>query len=209
MSEPTGITVPGRGEVEATPDVATMTFGVSVLRPTVGEAMADATRSADSLHRALGTAGVDDTDRRTSSFSVAPDYDYSGNRRRLVGFRVSNTVTATLRAVESIGAVIQAASDATGDDAHMSGLAFAIDDDAALVRAARDAAWADAEARADQLAGLAGVTRGSPTAITEIPRQGPTVPVLRAMAAEAAPSPPIEAGTLTVAVDITVTFAVE
>jgi uncharacterized protein len=203
-----GITVSGHGDVEGPPDLATMSFGVSLVRPRVDEAVAASSTAAEELHRALVAAGVDASDLQTTSYSINPEYDYSGNRRRLLGFRVSNSVVARLRDIEAVGSIIQAAADATGDDVQMGGLAFTVEDDSALVVAARDAAWADAAAKAEQLAALAGVSAGKATAISETSRVRPPMPVLRAAMAESAPAPPIEPGATTVAVDIVVTFTI-
>lgn len=204
-----GITVSGHGEVEAVPDLATMTFGVSLLRSQVDEALAASSSATDQLHATLNAAGVDTADLQTANLSVGPEYDYSGNRRRLVGFRVANSVVARLRDIDAIGEIIQAAADAAGDDVQIGGLVFSVDDDAALVAAARDAAWADAALKAEQLAGLAGVALGSPTVIAETARSRPPGPMPRMAMAEAAVAPPIEAGTMKVAVDLTVTFGIE
>lgn len=204
-----GITVSGHGEVESVPDLATMTFGVSLVRSHVEEALGAASAAAQRLHSALSDAGVDAADLQTSGFSIGAEYDYSGNRRRLVGFRVQNPVVAKLRDVEALGEVIQAAADAAGDDVQIGGPVFSVDDDAALVVEARDRAWADAAAKAEQLASLAGVGIGDPTVIAETARSRPPVPMPRAAMAEAAAAPPIEAGTMTVGVDLTVTFEIE
>jgi hypothetical protein len=187
-----------------------MGFGVSVLRPTVEEALAAATESAAALHRALGDHGVAGADVQTAQYAIAPEYDYPGNKRRLVGYRVTNTVTANLRDIDAIGVIIAAAAEAAGDDVQMNGLAFLVEDDARYRSAAREAAWSDAAGRAEELAGLAGRTLGQALEINESTSFRPPVPVMRAsaMAAEAAP-PPIEAGTTTVTADLTVVFGME
>ena len=53
-----GIAVSGTGEVYGTPDTLQMRFGVSVLRPTVEQAVGDAAALADELISSLGSAGV-------------------------------------------------------------------------------------------------------------------------------------------------------
>lgn len=204
------IVVPGRGSVEAPPDVATMGFGVSLLRSTVDEAVAAATEGAEALHRALVDHGVAGVDVQTAQYSIAPEYDYPGNKRRLVGYRVANTVTAKLRDLDAMGTVIAAVAAAAGDDVQMNGLAFVVEDEDRYRSAARQAAWADAAARAGELAGLAGRTLGPALEVNESTTFRPPTPVLRtsALAAEAA-APPIEAGTTTVTVDLSVVFAME
>ncbi|MEA2058032.1 MAG: SIMPL domain-containing protein, partial [Actinomycetota bacterium] len=54
----TGIAVTGTGEVSGTPDTLTMSFGVSVLRDTVAQAVADAAVRSDAIISALEANGV-------------------------------------------------------------------------------------------------------------------------------------------------------
>ncbi|MCJ7779849.1 MAG: SIMPL domain-containing protein, partial [Acidimicrobiia bacterium] len=92
-----GVAVSGRGEVFGTPDTLEMSFGVSVLRPTVKQAVADAATLADQLISTLESSGVASDDVQTANYSIYPEYDYSGDEQKLVGYRVSNTVTAKIR----------------------------------------------------------------------------------------------------------------
>ena len=72
-------------------------------------------------------------------------------------------------------------------------------------QAARQLAWEDAVAKATQLAELAGVSLGPVLAVSETTTPGPR----QAMAADAAEAaPPIEPGTVTTSISITVRFSV-
>lgn len=204
-----GIAVTGVGEVSGTPDTLTMTFGISVLRDSVSEAVTDSAELTDGLIAALEANGVAEEDIQTADFSIFPEYDFSGEQQRLVGFRVQNSVVAKIRDIDSAGEVIDAAAAAGGDEVVVSGVSFSIEDDAELVEAARAKAWADAEAKAQQLAELSGVTLGEPVAISETISSVPA-PLFRAEAVEemAAVSTPIEPGREQVAVTLDARFAI-
>lgn len=205
-----GIAVTGIGEVAGTPDTLTMTFGISVLRDSVSVAVTDSAELTDELISALEANGVAEEDIQTANFSIFPEYDYSGEQQRLVGFRVQNSVVAKIRDIDSAGEVIDAAAAAGGDEVIVSGVSFSIEDDAELVEAARANAWADAEAKAQQLAELSGVTLGEPVAISETISAFPS-PMFRAEAVEemAVLSTPIEPGQEQVAVTLNVRFAIQ
>lgn len=204
-----GIAVSGTGEVYGTPDTLQMRFGVSVLRPTVEQAVGDAAALAEGLISSLGTAGVAEDDIQTANYSINPEYDYSGDQRRLTGYRVDNTVVAKIRDLDSAGSVIDATVSSVGDEIQVSGVSFSIEDDTELIAAARTAAWDDALAKAEQLAALAGIELGEAVMISESFSSPAPLPVYRDFAAadEAVFETPIEAGQQQVAVTLQVRFA--
>ncbi len=206
-----GIAVSGNGEVLGTPDTLQMRFGVSVLRPTVDQAVGDAAALADELIASLEAEGVASDDIQTANYSISPEYDYSSEQRKLVGYRVDNTVIAKIRDLDAAGSVIDATVSSVGNEIQVSGVSFSIEDDTELIAAARAAAWEDAQAKAQQLAELAGLTLGAAVTISESFSNVPPVPVYRDFAFEEAAGTfaetPIEAGQQQVAVTLQVRFA--
>lgn len=204
-----GISVSGRGEVFGTPDTLTVTIGVSVARPTVSEAVDVAAGRAADLIAALQGFGVAEEDLQTSNYSIYPEYDYRENETpRITGYRVENTLNVKLRDLDRAGEVLDAATAAAGDEVRVNGVSFALEDNDALLTAARAAAWEDAKAKADQLAELAGVTLGAPLSIAETVGNYPVPAFARGELAAADEATPIQPGEETVSVDLTVTFGI-
>lgn len=203
-----GIHVTGEGRVSGTPDTMTISMGVSLTRARMEQATSDAATLASAIIAAVTATGVAAGDVQTTRYDVAPEIEWAEGSQRTTGYRVTNEVQIKVRDVATAGDVIDAATTAGGDETVLSGLAFAIEDNTALLERARAAAWADAEAKATQLAALAGVEVGDAVAITETVGH-PALPVVRAraMAAEAM-APPIEAGTSDVMVTLDVSFAI-
>jgi uncharacterized protein YggE len=204
-----GITVSGEGRVTGVPDTLTVTLGVSVLRPSVDQATGDAAAAAERVIAALEGTGVAREDMATANYSVWPEYDYSGDRQQITGYRVQNTLTVKVRDLDNAGAAIDAATQAAGDDAVVQGVSLSIDDTTGLVEQARNAAWADAEGKAEQLARLAGSELGAAVSITES-TSTPVVPMPYAVAEAGAADvrTPILPGTDEVVVTIQVTFSI-
>jgi uncharacterized protein YggE len=152
-----------------------MTFGVSVRRDSVSEAVAAAAQVADKMISALRANGVAEEDIQTANYSVYPEYDWTGEQQKLVGYNVNNSLVVKIRDLDNAGEVIDATTAAGGNDATVQGVSFSIEDNEALIEAARAAAWKDAEEKAQQLADLSGVTLGTPTTINESfsPRPSP------------------------------------
>ncbi len=203
-----GITVSGVGEASAAPDIVELDVGVSVLADTVQDATRIAAERAEAVSSTLTAGGVASEDMATTEYSIRPEYDYSTNNQRLLGYRVSNTVRAKLRHITSTGPLLDSISSAGGDESRVNGLSFGVADETSLLARAREAAWNDARAKAEQLAALSGHTLGKASSISET-IQGPVLPMPRMMAADMASeraSTPIQPGTSSVTVTLQVDF---
>ncbi|HXK32979.1 MAG TPA: SIMPL domain-containing protein [Dehalococcoidia bacterium] len=207
-----GITVAGEGKVSAAPDIATIALGVSTLRPTVAEARDEAAAALDAMIASMKANGVEDRDIQTANLSIYPEYDYRNDQQILRGFRVTNTLTARVRDIDTTSTVVDDAITAGGDSTNIQSIAFSIDDPSELRAEARRQAVEDARGRAQVLADAGGVGLGDPIAISET---GFDAPVFypeagRADSASgAAPPTPIEPGELDVTISVTVRFAIE
>jgi uncharacterized protein YggE len=197
------ITVVGTGQVRGTPDVADLTLGVSGRGPTAAAVLATIGERAQKVIDVLHDAGVADDDVQTSDLSVQPVFD---DQNRVTGYEATNTVTARIRDLGKAGAIIDAAADKAGDSIRVQGITFSIDDDSALLAAARTKATKRARAQAEQLAEGAGVEVGDVRSISESTSSLPLT--YRAEAAADAASTPVQPGSETLSVSATVVFAI-
>lgn len=202
------ISVSGTGKVAGVPDTLVANLGVSVVRPTIDAATADAADLTQGLIDALTSHGVPEEDIQTDNYSISPEYDYRSNEQKLVGYRVTNTVTAKIRNLDEAGETIDAAAAAGGNDVVVQGISFDIEANDSLVVSAREAAWSDAQSKATQLAALAGVSLGKAVSIQETTTpSGPPIPyAVEDMAGGA--GTPIQPGQQQVSVVIQVEFAI-
>jgi uncharacterized protein YggE len=133
----------------------------------VGEARSQAAEAMEATLAALKDGGVAEEDIQTSRFSVQPRYDYRDREEELIGFVVTNLVTAKIRNIDDTGDLIDAAVEAGGDLARVHDLRFTIDDPSALEDEARQEAVAEARHKAETLAEAAGVDLGPVRSISE------------------------------------------
>lgn len=201
------IVVGGTGRVSVEPDVADLRLGVSVARPTVDTARAVAAETMDAILAAVADAGVDRRDIRTTLLSVQPRYDYRENQPPvLTGYELSNVVEVTVRDLGGLGDVVDGTLRAGATS--MDGISFRVDDPAPAEREARLRAMAAARARAEVLAEAAGLAIIGVSDIVEGGVSSPPEPrykAARMLIAEDA-STPVEAGSLEIAVSVTVTY---
>lgn len=209
QSEAPGVTVSGSGSVFGEPDVALITLGVDANAESVGDAREQAASSMDAMLNALKDGGVAENDIQTQRFSVQPQYDFSGNKQELIGFTVSNIVTAKVRSIDDTGDLVDAAVTAGGNLARVESLSFTIDDPSALEEQARRDAMAEARSKAETLADAGGIELGAPISISET--GGPTpIPFAAGELRQAADtSTPIETGQLEVQVSVQVVYGLK
>ena len=210
-AESSGITVTGHGEVQVPPDLGFVHVGVSVTATTVQAARDDAAKAADAVIKSIKGAGVADKDIKTTGLSIQPNYDYSRPAApRLTGYTVTNTVLATVRKVDDMSKVVDGAIASGGDAVRLQSISFGIDDAAKAREEAREKAMADAKTKAEQLASLGGVSLGAPVTIVESQTwsEGLKTGVAGQGAADSV-STPIETGTNTVTVDVSVRWALK
>jgi uncharacterized protein YggE len=162
---------------------------------------------------ALKNAGVAEDDIQTSDFSVSPKYPpYQPNQTtapRIVGYTVSNQVTAKVKNLAKLGAILDALVQAGSNQ--INGISFGLNEPKATLNEARKKAVADARARAELYAEAAGVCVGKVVQISESSAVVPMPPMYRreAMAASADASVPIAAGQQVVTAHVSITFAIQ
>jgi uncharacterized protein YggE len=210
-AQPTGITVSGDGKATGKPDIAQITLGVSVLANSVQDARDRAAASLDAIIAAVKKDGVAADDIQTQQLYISPEYDYSNGKQTPKGFRVTNIVVVKLRDINKTSQVVDDAVSAGGDVTQVQGISFTIDKPADLQRQAREAAVADAKAKADTLAKAAGISVGAPISVSEVAGSAPVPLSAGAQARDAGGgvATPIEPGTLDVTVSVTVTWAIK
>jgi uncharacterized protein YggE len=202
------VSVSGHGSVNVPPDTASVNIGVDVIKPTLDEAQEQATTQATAVIEALKAAGIADEDIQTEYYSVNIMRDYSENAdpTLITGFEIINQLRVTVRDTDMLGEILDAGVNAGANSIY--GVTFYVDDQTAAQSEARAEAVADARAKAEELAAAAEMTLGPVIAIAEgtTPFIDPGYGMGRGggMAAEAAV--PIETGSTTVAVDVTMTF---
>lgn len=205
------LTVSGTGLVRVTPDIATINLGVATQDMDVAQAVAANNLTAEAIANAVKGLGVKPEDVRTAYFNVSPQpqYDQTGMPTGQTTYWVNNTLVITLRQVDQLGALLQAAVDAGANN--INGVSFDLSDKSQAEEQARQAAIADAQQRAARLASAAGATLGQ---IVSIYTGGYSYGMVNY--AEAAPSAsgggadvPIAPGTFDVRIDVTVAYTLK
>lgn len=198
------ITVTGKGEIRAVPDIAVMSIGVETEAKTPGEALSENAARMTAVMARLKKAGILEKDLQTSQFGIWPVHADREQPPKVRGYRASNQLSVTLREIGRIGDILdQAVADGANT---VKGPSFTVAEPEPLYQAARDAAIKDAIAKAERYATAADVTLGE---IIRIDEAGGGPVFTRQMRAETmAASTPIAAGENTFSASVTLVFAI-
>ena len=161
---PRRLVVTGTGEASARPDVAVISAGVVAQAETASAALAENTQAMNRVFEQLRAAGLPPEDLQTAQFAVTPLYEsrqpdpQTTQPPRIVGYQVSNQVRARVRDIDRLGATLDALVGAGANS--IDGLSFDLADPKQVLGEARDAAVADALAKAKRYAPPPGYSLG-------------------------------------------------
>jgi len=195
------VTVTGTGSASAPPDVAVIDVAAEVSAAHASEALELAGAALTRMRDAALSGGVQPADLATSGTQLWPETDQRG---RPNGYRAMLSMTVRSREIRSVSDLLPALIAAGGDAGRLHNIRLEFSDPASLASTARERAFADARARAQQYADLAGRGLGEVVLVEEggSPGGGPS-PVFR-MAAVVSESVPVEPGMQSVSASVTV-----
>jgi len=203
---PAMISVTGEATVSVPPDLAVVDGGVASEAKTAREASEANNAAMAKVSQALKGAGIDAKDIQTSRLSLQPQS--APNRTgpaAVVGYRASNRVTIRVRDVTKVANVIDTLVGAGANE--IGGINFMVSQASRLLDEAREQAVADARRKAEIYAKAAGVTLGALLSISEEGSPGPMP--FRKMATGMAVSTPVAQGEETLAVTVSVSWAIK
>lgn len=200
------ITVTGEATVQATPDMATISLGVTTQGTTGTEAMTANNAALAKVIERLKGAGIADKDLQTQNLSLNPNwsnYD-SSQPQTITGYTAANILSVRVLDLAKLGGVLDAA---VGDGANtLNGLSFDLSQPRPAQDEARKSATDDARARAELLAAAAGVKLGRVLSISE--SQGYGGPMPMAYKADSAGAVPVQAGQVGMTASVTITYEI-
>ncbi|WP_037307388.1 SIMPL domain-containing protein [Ruegeria halocynthiae] len=204
------ITVDAAGTVQATPDMATITLGVTNEDPQASNAMQATSDAVAQILKRLDEMGVKARDVQTRDLSLSPVWSSrnnpNGDRPEISGFVASNNVQVRVRDLTQLGTIMDAVIQDGAND--FGGLSFGVQDPAPLQAQARANAVAEATAKAQQLAQAANVTLGPVQQISEQLGGIRPAPQLRAMNLSEAGSVPVAGGEVSISVNVSMEFGI-
>jgi uncharacterized protein len=126
------------GKFEAAPDTAVLRLDIAAQQDTSRAAYDHAAAAADRVRQAIRANGLDPKELQIGSYSVQPMYDWKNPKHKVVGYRVSTSLTLKLRDFTKIGGIVEQTADI--DDMQSQALSYTLDNvETAKAKAAEDA----------------------------------------------------------------------
>ncbi len=196
------VSTTGVAIVRSAPDEALLTLGVRTDAATAEEAMnANAEQMADVI-AALLDAGLAEDDLATASITMYPTWDETGTA--VNGFTAENQVTATIRNLDRVGAIIDRGVAAGANLS--SGITFRVSNQNDATDRALAEAVADARRKAELLSAAAGAELGAVVSVAEV-SMGISPPVFYGEVAADSAVTPVLPPTLESQVSVSVVWA--
>ena len=193
MSTTNTITVFGSATAGAAPDTMAVTLGVEARHDRAEGAYSLAASRAGDLVAAL-EAAAPGARLSTTGIGLRARTVWRNDENVLAGYEADTTLRLAQLDITRVSGVLGAAVAAGGDALRIHSVQAEVSDPSPAWAAAREQAFAEARAKAEQLATLAGCILGKALRVKEV-TQGGALPVLRVKAADmAAASMPVAAG---------------
>jgi uncharacterized protein len=197
------LTVTGQGKETIATTLTEVRLGVEVQGGTAEAVQQEAAKRSSAVVEFLQGQNVEKL--QTTGISLNPQYDYSNNRQRIIGYTANNTVSfrvPTSRAGNILDAAVQAGAT------RIDGVSF-IADDAAIETARQEAIRAavqNAQTQADAALDALGLTQQEVVSVQVDGASPPPMPMFSrsaAMMADAAPPTPVVGGEQEVQASVT------
>jgi uncharacterized protein YggE len=204
------MTLTGVGEVFVVPDMATVTLGVGSIDKKASDAMRANSSAMAKVFEKLKDAGIEARDIQTSQLSLNPRWERatSNNAPRIIGYEAMNTVTVRVRALDTVGTVLDVLSQAGAN--RINQISFGIQKPRPHQDEARKRAVADARVKAALYAQAAGVTLGAIISINENGAVAqPRALARMEMAAVADSAVPVAKGELGMQAHVTIVYEIK
>lgn len=197
--------VTGQGRVVVVPDEATVSMGVHKEGRSVAYVQEQVNSTMKDLSDKLKDMGVKSEDIKTDSYTFYPDYQTKGT------FAAMATVTVKVRDLEKVGSVLDLVGTLKLEN--VQGPNFTLSDELQkkTTKSAREMAIGEAKKKAEELAGLSGMSLGRIVNVQE----GASAPIMYTMRDAVAPmaagnlektSTPVEKGSSEVVVNVTLSY---
>jgi len=158
---PNTVFVGADGKFETAPDTALIQFNISAQADNAKDAYDQAAKQAEATRQVLRANGIDPKSAEIGFFSVNPQYDWKNPKHKVIGYKVTSSVSLKLKDFSKIAPVTQQLADASvvGESQSLS-LSYTLDStEEAKSKAVADA-YRRAHASAQSLANASGRTLG-------------------------------------------------
>jgi len=159
--------VSGTGKVFVTPDIAKVLVGIEESGPVLKDTQNQVNAKSQSLTEALKKLGIGESDIKTRSYHVYPEYDYNRRPNAITGYRISTGYEVKIKDFDKVNEVLVKTTEAGANV--IGNIYFEVNDKTKKekLQEAREMAVKEAKEKASSLANATGITLGKIINISE------------------------------------------
>lgn len=204
--QPGTIVVSAVGKSKTAPDLATIDFSVTSLKPTAAESQAESTSKSNAMISALKALGIADEDIKTTGVNTSEERDYQNAPAKILGYRTDSSLSVKLHDTAKVGVVLSKLAELGATN--INGPRFELENQDAALASARQEALAKAKKQADEIAAAMGARLGGVVTYNE--SSGGGYPMYDRALTAAAPMDKIEIapGQTEVNLNVSVTYSI-
>lgn len=205
-ASPATISVTGTATVKGTPDTVSFQIGMETVNVNAATALTLNNQRVAALEAALLKNGVTKKEMQTSGLDISANTNNTGV---VTGFTVDDDLNITMHDLKNAGAAIEAAAQAGGNGVELNSIDFSISNDSTLLAKARAEAMRNAHTEASNIASAGGTTLTGIVKVVDQENQSSVLPspVNFQAAASAVRSVPIQAGSESLSVQVSVVYS--
>lgn len=178
----------GHGEISTEPDMATLSFAVSLRESSTVKAREGVDTRVAKLVGELEKIGIKQQDMEASNLRIFPDYQYGTNQPpKLLGYWGRRQVKVRLYQLERLGQIIDTALKAGLNT--VENIQYGVKEEGRYQLQARELAIADSKLKAAELAKSYEAKLGSIFAVGYASNQPESIPMFKAMSAAPGEAP--------------------
>jgi uncharacterized protein YggE len=165
------LSVVGTGQVDVTPNSATVSIGIVENGTTAKEVEQAISTANNKIVAAVQGLGIAKKDIKTTNYSINPNYSYDGGRNTINGYVGNATLSVTVKDTTKLSDVIVAATNAGANN--ISDTQYKLDNPEKYQEEARNKAIANAKEQAQKLSNQLGIKLGK---VVNIAESSPSTP---------------------------------
>ncbi len=209
------ISVSGTVTKTAGPEIAYISLSIETLDKSASKSQSDNAVLANEVMAALESLGIPSDDIETSSYNLREEWEWNDELRKSesIGYKTSNTIRVTVRDLDSVGSVVDAAVSAGANRVDSVSFALTKQTQSDLKTAALKEAAENAREKAQSIASGLGVNVGqvysaSESSVYSVPYYSRSYAVEAEDAAGMAPTP-ITPGDIEFSATVSVQFEIQ
>jgi hypothetical protein len=159
--------VTGEGKVSVTPDIAVVNLGIEENGASLKQVQDSVNNKSRNLVDIVKRLGIGESDIKTTSYNIYPNYDYNLQPPKITGYRVSTNYQVKVKDFDKVNDILVKATE-SGANA-VGNISFDINETTKnkKLQEAREEAVAKAKEKAQGLAKAAGISLGKITNVSE------------------------------------------